>query len=68
MAAKTGKERAQTLRDKEKAGGIQKLVMKLTETERAWISEAQDLGGYTDHTELLLAATKSYIEKHKKAR
>jgi hypothetical protein len=65
--AMTGSERAQRLRDKEKAGGIQKLALKLTATERSWIQDGQDLGSFVDHTEFLLAATKEYIEKHKKA-
>jgi hypothetical protein len=65
--AMNGAERAQRLRDKEKAGGIEKLVMKLTATERSWIQDGQSLGGYDDATEFLLAATKEYIENHKKA-
>jgi hypothetical protein len=64
--AMDGKERAQRLRDKEKARGIEKLLLKLTATERGWIQTGQDLGGYADHTELILAATKEYIENHKK--
>jgi hypothetical protein len=65
--AMDGKERAQRLRDKEKAGGIEKLLLKLTATERSWIQTGQDIGGFSDHAEFLLAATKEYIEKHKKA-
>jgi hypothetical protein len=65
--AMTGADRAKKLRDKEKAGGIEKLLLKLTATERSWIQDGQSLGGYDDATEFLLAATKEYIEKHKKA-
>jgi hypothetical protein len=65
--AMDGKERAKKLRDKEKAGGIEKLLLKLTATERSWIQTGQSLGGYDDATEFLLAATKEYNEKHKKA-
>jgi hypothetical protein len=64
--AMDGKERAQRLRDKETADGIQKLLLKITATERGWIQAGQSLGGFVDHTEFLLAATKEYIEKHKK--
>jgi hypothetical protein len=64
--AMDGKERAQRLRDKEKAGGIEKLLMKLTATERSWISEAQKLGKYEDHTELILFLIRGYIEGHRK--
>ena len=62
MTAMTGSERSQKLRDEEKAKGIQRLLMKLTATEREWIQQGQDLGKYDDHTEFLLAATKAYIE------
>jgi hypothetical protein len=65
--AMTGAERAKKLRDKEKAGGIEKLLLKLTATERGWIQTGQGLGGYDDATEFLLAATNEYIKKHKKA-
>lgn len=65
--AMDGKERAQRLRDKEKAGGIEKLLLKITATERGWIQDGQSLGGYEDATEFLLAATKEYTKKHKKA-
>lgn len=64
--AKSGKERSQELRDREKAKGIDKLVLKLTETERDWIQCGQDIGGYEDHTEFLLAATKFYNDNHEK--
>jgi hypothetical protein len=64
MTAKTGAERSQKLRDKEAADGIVKLTHKLTATERQWIQTGQDLGGYDDVTEFLLAATKAYIEKN----
>lgn len=64
MAAMTGAERSKKLRDKEKSKGIDKLVMKLTATERGWIQEGQDIGDYDDHTEFLLAATKFYNENH----
>jgi hypothetical protein len=66
MTAMTGAERSKKLREKEKADGIQRLVMKLTATERGWIQQGQDAGGYECHTEFLLAATKFYSEKHKK--
>jgi hypothetical protein len=62
MTAKTGAERSQKLRDEEKAKGIQRLVMKLTDTERGWIQKGQDIGKFDDHTEFLLAATKAYVE------
>ena len=62
MTAKTGAVRSQELRDKEKAKGIEKLVMKLTKTEREWIQKGQDLGGFEDHTEFLLEATRAWIE------
>jgi hypothetical protein len=58
--AMTGGERAQRLRDKEKAEGIEKLLLKLTATERSWIQTGQDLGGYDDATEFLLEATRLY--------
>lgn len=66
MAAMTGAERSQKLRDKETAKGIGKLILKLTETERGWIQEGQDIGEYEDATEFLLAATKFYNENHEK--
>jgi hypothetical protein len=62
--AMTGGERSQKLRDEEKAKGIQRLVMKLTATEREWIQTGQELGGFDDATEFLLAATKAYIEQN----
>jgi hypothetical protein len=65
--AKTGVERSQKLRDKEAADGIVKLVMKLTATERGWIRHGQNIGGYSCHTEFLLAATKAYIEQNSAA-
>jgi hypothetical protein len=67
MTAMNGAERSRKLRDKEKADGIVKLVMKLTATEREWIYQGQDAGGFDDHTEFLLAATKFYNENHVKA-
>lgn len=66
MTAMTGAERSRKLRDEEKAKGIQKLVMKLTEAEREWIQQAQDIGGYEDHTELLLQLTRDYIKNNEK--
>ncbi len=64
MAAMTGAERSQKLRDKEIAKGIGKLVLKLTDTERGWIQDGQDIGDFEDATEFLLAATKFYNENH----
>jgi hypothetical protein len=62
--AMTGGERSQKLRDEEKAKGIQRLVMKLTDTERGWIHQGQEIGRFEDHTEFLLAATKAYIDQN----
>jgi hypothetical protein len=62
--AMTGGERSQRLRDEEKANGVQRLLMKLTPTERGWIKTGQDLGQFEDATEFLLAATKAYIEQN----
>jgi hypothetical protein len=66
--AMDGKERAQRCRDKKKTEGLTPLISNFTATERSWIQEAQDLGGYQDHAELILVAVQEYIEKHKKAR
>lgn len=66
--AMTGAERSQKLRDEEKTKGIQRLVMKLTTTERGWIQQGQDIGQFEDHTEFLLAATKAYIEQNSVAK
>jgi hypothetical protein len=62
MTAMTGAERSRKLRDKEKADGTQRLVMKLTATERGWIQQGMDIGGFECHTEFLLAAAKFYNE------
>jgi hypothetical protein len=66
MTAMTGAERSKKLRDEEKAKGIQKLVLKLTATERGWIQDGQDIGGFEDPTEFLLEATKLYIRENSK--
>ena len=63
MPAKTGKERSQALRDREREQGIEKLVLKLTAKEREWIQQGQDICGFVDHTELILEAVKEYIAK-----
>lgn len=52
--AKSGKERAQDVRDKEKADGIKKITHKLTRTEAAWAEMYMDEQGYKDMTEWLI--------------
>jgi hypothetical protein len=61
--AMTGGEHSKKLRDEEKAKGIQRLLMKLTPTERGWIQRGQEIGQFEDPTEFLLAATKAYVEQ-----
>ena len=66
MTAMTGAERSRKLRDEERAKGIQRLVMKLTATERGWIQQGQDIEGYSDHTEYLLGLVQADIDKNAK--
>lgn len=63
--AMTGAERAEKCRKKKEDSGIKALALQLTETERRWIQDGQDLGEYEDATEFLLEATKEYILKRK---
>ena len=62
--AMTGAERAKRLADKEKAAGVVKVLLKITPTERAWIQQGQNAGGFEDPAEFLLAATNFYLDNH----
>ncbi len=64
--AKTGAERSQALRDRNEAAGIKTLPLPVTVTERRLIQQGQNIGGYSNPTEFVLAATKAYIEKNTK--
>ncbi len=63
----TGAERSQALRDRNEAAGIKTLPLPVTVTERQLIQQAQDLGGFTNPTEFVLAATAEFIKNHTKA-
>ncbi len=65
--AMSGKERSAKLADKEKAAGIVRLTLKLTPTERDWITQAQAIGLFDDPTEFLLHATQFYIKTAERA-
>ncbi len=64
--AMTGAERSQALRDRNNAAGIKALPLPVTVTERKLIQQGQDLGGYSNPTEFVLAATAEFIKKRAK--
>ena len=61
MAA-SGAVRAKKLRDKERDQGIEKVISKMTATERAWIQQGQDKHGYEDATEYWLALVRADLD------